>query len=291
VLHENVGKGPVTDLLVISLSANDILGHQAGPDSPEAHAMVLALDRQLGDFFGFLGRQIGLASIWGVLSSDHGVAPLPSFAAGMRLPAKNLDIPEVQRHLNQELSARYGPNEYIALLDWPNAFLNEAAFQAAQVKEADAEHATGDALLKLGVREYFTKTQLEKGEVPATELGRKYLHSYSPVGGWYVLGYAPPFQVGSKSGTDHGTAFSYDTHIPLAFYGLAFQPGMYRAHCEPVDMAVTLSSLLGINAPSGAIGRVLTEALAATPGSHRSGVNLVEPPATSRPGNTQESPR
>jgi arylsulfatase A-like enzyme len=66
---------------------------------------------------------------------------------------------------------------------------------------------------------------------------------------------------GKRQGTDHETPFSYDTHVPLAFYGLAFQPGIYRTHAEPVDLAVTLASLLGINAPAQATGRVLTEAL------------------------------
>jgi arylsulfatase A-like enzyme len=75
------------------------------------------------------------------------------------------------------------------------------------------------------------------------------------------MGVPNPFQVGVKKGTDHATPFSYDTHVPLAFYGLAFQPGIYRTHAEPVDLAVTLASLLGINAPARATGRVLTEAL------------------------------
>jgi arylsulfatase A-like enzyme len=63
-------------------------------------------------------------------------------------------------------------------------------------------------------------------------------------------------------GTGHASPYTYDTHVPLAFYGVPFQPGNYRAHSEPVDMAVTLASLLGINPPTHAIGRVLTEALA-----------------------------
>ena len=75
------------------------------------------------------------------------------------------------------------------------------------------------------------------------------------------MGIPRPFQVGILSGTDHATPFSYDTHVPLAFYGLAFQPGLYRTHAEPVDLAVTLASLLGINAPTHATGRVLTEAV------------------------------
>jgi arylsulfatase A-like enzyme len=76
-----------------------------------------------------------------------------------------------------------------------------------------------------------------------------------------VIGIPTPFNVGIMKGTDHATPFSYDTHVPLAFYGLAFQPGTYRTHAEPVDLAVTLASLLGINAPAKATGRVLTEAL------------------------------
>jgi hypothetical protein len=82
------------------------------------------------------------------------------------------------------------------------------------------------------------------------------------------------FTIGFIGGTDHATPYTYDTHVPLAFYGLPFQPGTYHTPAEPVDLAVTLASLLGINAPSHAIGRVLTEALAAprrVPGSAHGG--------------------
>ena len=70
------------------------------------------------------------------------------------------------------------------------------------------------------------------------------------------------YSVGSSKGTDHASPYTYDTHVPLAFYGLPFQPGTYRTNAEPVDLAATLASLLGINAPTHAVGRVLTEALA-----------------------------
>ena len=74
---------------------------------------------------------------------------------------------------------------------------------------------------------------------------------------------APDFYtVGSATGTDHASPYTYDTHVPLAFYGLPFQPGTYRTSAEPADLAPTLASLLGINAPTHSVGRVLTEALA-----------------------------
>jgi predicted AlkP superfamily pyrophosphatase or phosphodiesterase len=264
VLSEKLGAGPVTDLLVISLSANDILGHQVGPDSRQMRSMALELDRQLAQWFDFLGHQIGMANVWMALSADHGVAPLPQFAKTLRLPAANVDPKALREQINSLLSKKYAKKaDYLLDLDYPLAWLNESALAGRTVRnqESDAEAAAGEAMKQAGLAGYFTKSQLARGETPPTELGRRYAHSYSPEGGWYVLGIPSPFQVGTTKGTDHATPFSYDTHVPLAFYGIAFLPGIYRTHAEPVDLAVTLASLLGINAPAEATGRVLTEAL------------------------------
>jgi predicted AlkP superfamily pyrophosphatase or phosphodiesterase len=264
ISNEKLGNGPATDLLVVSLSANDILGHEVGPDAPESRAMALALDRQLSDFFSFLGNQIGLANLWIALCADHGVAPVPAVAKNMHIPAAALDSDQLRAEINKQLSAKFSsgnPKEFVRRLDYPVAFPSEEAFTAAKISEADAEQAVGKALVHWGMRGYFTRTQLERGEVPPTKLGRQYLHSYSPHSGWYVLGVPAPFVIAGSSGTDHGSPYTYDTHVPLAFYGLAFQPGTYRTSAEPVDLAPTLASLLGINAPSASVGRVLTEAL------------------------------
>jgi hypothetical protein len=262
VVYEKLGTGGSTDLLSISLSANDILGHQAGPDSPQMRGMALELDRQIADFVAFLGHQIGLANVWMALSADHGVAPLPEFANTLRLPAAHLDTGALREQVNGLLSTKYSRKaDYLLELDYPLAMLKQDAFAAAGKKEAEAESDAGEALVQVGLSGYFTKSQFARGEVPGTELGRRYAHSYSPEAGWYVMGVPTPFAVGTSKGTDHATPFSYDTHVPLAFYGLAFQPGVYRTHAEPVDLAVTLASLLGINPPAQATGRVLAEAL------------------------------
>jgi hypothetical protein len=199
------------------------------------------------------------------LSADHGVAPLPDYAKTLRLPAANLDAKAVREQINSLLSKKYLKKaDYVLDLDYPVAWLNEEAFAGTPggKDESVAEGDVGEAMKHAGLAGYFTKSQLARGDTPATEIGRRYAHSYSPEGGWYVMGMPNPFQVGIPKGTDHATPFSYDTHVPLAFYGLAFQPGIYRTHAEPVDLAVTLASLLGINAPAKATGRVLTEALA-----------------------------
>lgn len=265
IAQEKLGTGPATDLLVVSLSANDILGHQVGPDSAEMHAMAMALDNQIAGFFGFLGQQIGLANVWVALSADHGVAPLPSVAKNLRIPAAGYEPGKLKEKINALLSAKLSPGKtagYVKELDYPTAWLDDRAFSALRVKEADAEHAVGEALTQIGMQGYFTKSQLAAGVVPNDENWIRYLHSYSSLGGWYVLGVPAPYTIGETSGTDHASPYHYDTHVPLSFYGLAFRQGVYLTRAEPVDLAATLASLLGINAPSHSIGRVLTEALA-----------------------------
>jgi hypothetical protein len=271
VVYENLGAGQATDFLAISLSPNDILGHQVGPDSPEMAAMALALDRELADFFTFLGHQVGLADLWIALSADHGVSTLPDAAKKFRIPAANLDAKKVEAQINSALTAKFSRTASYVKFDYPDAWLDQDAFAAVHVKEHDAETAVGEAIKRAGMRDYFTKAQLAAGEVPDTALGKKFLHSYSPEAGWYVMGVPEIYTVGPSKGTDHASPYTYDTHVPLAFYGLPFRPGTYRTHAEPVDLAATLASLLGINAPTHAVGRVLNEALAPAHQTENSG--------------------
>lgn len=264
VVYENVGRGPATDLLTISLSPNDILGHRVGPDSPEMAQMALDLDHQLADFFNFLGHQVGLANVWIALSADHGVSTLPDSVKRLHIPAANLGASKLEEQINAAMAAKFSPGHAASYvrLDYPDAWLDQDLFTAAHIRERDAEVAVGEAMKQAGMRDYYTKSQLAQGEVPNTAMGRKYLNSYSPEGSWYVLGVPDFYTVGGANGTDHASPYNYDTHVPLAFYGLPFRAGTYRNPVEPIDLVPTLASLLGINAPTHSVGRVLTEALA-----------------------------
>ena len=166
--------------------------------------------------------------------------------------------------INRQLSARLTPGktmQFVAGFDPPTLFLNREAFPNHDDEQA-AETMVGQLAEKLGMRGFFTRAQLARGEVPATEVGRIYLHSAGPQQGWYVMTIPPVYSVANVGkSTDHGSMYSYDRHVPLALFGFPFVPGTYRAHAEPVDLAPTLSVLLGINAPSHSVGRVLTEAL------------------------------
>jgi Type I phosphodiesterase / nucleotide pyrophosphatase len=291
IQNEQLGQKPdgATDLLLVSLSPNDMLGHRVGPDDPAMKHMALELDRQLSAFFGDIGNRVGLAQTVLVLSADHGIAPIPALAKQRGLPAAayRADCKEsdkdktgcLREELNLALESTLakrraaaptprGRHQFVVSLDYPIAWLGQPAFQQIGMSEQEAEEAVGHAMMNLpmehGFRGYYTRAQLAKGDVPPNETGRRYLHSYAPAKTWYVYAVPAPYTSSGTSGADHASPYNYDTHVPLAFYGVAFRPGLYPSHSEPVDLAPTLSSILGINAPSSSIGRVLTEALQPT---------------------------
>ncbi len=264
IANEKLGMGPNTDLLIVSLSGFDLVGHQNGPDSPELESEALTLDRQLADFFAFLGQRLGLANVWIALSADHGVDPLAEHVKEVRAgDGLRYSSAKIMEEVNRQLSAKLTPGrntQFLVGFDPPTFFLNKDAFSGREDEQA-AESMAGDLLLKQGMRGYFTRAQLARGEVPATAMGRLYLHSYSPEPGWFVIVQPPVFATAAIRGTDHGSPYSYDRHVPLALFGFPFVPGTYRSHSEPADLAPTLASLLGINPPTHSVGRVLTEAL------------------------------
>ncbi len=269
--NEQLGSGPVTDLLSVSLSSHDILGHRFGPDSVEEREMMTALDRQLSAFFVYLNERFGAGNFVVALTADHGVAPLPEYAGKLRIPARNFNGRELQQLINTEISSRLakpGPANakpeivpYILRSDYPRFFLNAEAFTKAGVKESDAESMVGEALVRNGALGFATRVQLAAGNIPNYVFAEKLRNSYSPLPSWFVFAFSKPFLIAYNSGTGHGMPFSYDSHVPLAFYGPQFKPGVYRQPAEPTDLVVTLSSLLGINKPASAVGRVRWESM------------------------------
>ncbi len=304
---EQMGQHEVTDVLTVSLSANDIVGHQMGPDSDAQREMVIGLDHDLDSFFTYLDKKVGLANVMIALTADHGVAPIPTEAAKLGIAAARLDLDTLTTELDATLNARFSPGKglhyFMPTQELPYLALNGETF--GNVSEREAEQAVVDAMpsavRKLGAPPqapnnndtleatrkyqesrvdadpslYFTrsKVDLADGKVPDTEFGRRIAHSYTDHGGWYVMIVPTAYQMEYLNGiqTTHFSPWSYDRHVPLGFFGAEFVPGMYREQVAPVDIAPTFASILGVNAPSASIGRILTEALrpaAAPAGSH-----------------------
>ncbi|HEX4004659.1 MAG TPA: alkaline phosphatase family protein [Acidobacteriaceae bacterium] len=149
---EQLGQGSVTDLLTLSLSANDIMGHGVGPDSPEEQQMVDSLDTQLDAFFTWLDKNIpgGLGNVWIALTADHGIAPIPATAAQYGLNAATIDLPKLSASLNYAINMKFSPGEKLEYIlphqDLPYISLNESEFMKAGINEQEAEQAVQLAL-------------------------------------------------------------------------------------------------------------------------------------------------
>jgi hypothetical protein len=149
---EQLGQGDVTDLLTISLSANDIIGHQMGPDSTYEHDMVDALDTQLDTFFTWLDKNVpgGLGNVWIALTADHGVAPIPATAAKYGLDAGTWDLNKLTDALDYAINMKFSPGEKIDYIlphqELPYIALNPSEFMKAGINELEAENAVQQLL-------------------------------------------------------------------------------------------------------------------------------------------------
>ena len=293
IQNEHLGANPagVTDLLTLSISSTDILGHAFGPDSPEERTMIDAADGQLDGFFTWLDSTVGLQNVVVTFTGDHGVAPTIQTAQSYGLPARSLKPADLQDAIEKSLHERFKPTgsvKYVLGYDQPWVQIDPAPFTAQGISEADAEDATRDAMLQYlagqakqeaaapptgkrqpdAVRTQFisTITEMRTGALPDTDYGRREMRSYTPRMGWGVHFNLGAYQYGGyATGATHYSANSYDRHVPLDIFGAGVQPGTYHGVVAPVDIAATLASMLRINRPSAAVGRVLAEALKPEP--------------------------
>jgi hypothetical protein len=290
VKNEKLGQQGATDMLTVSISNTDILGHKVGPDSPKQREMIVGADAALNDFFTFLDKQVGLQNVMVALTADHGVAPTMRAANDVQMPSQALKGAALLKAMEAGLQKRWpskGEEKYVLSGETPYIQLNQKLFEAAHVSELEAETAAAEVLQDVlehesdAIRVKSTKgavpegrqveplaanaypvAKMRSGEIPNTELGRRILHSYSPYVGWAIWVNFDAFQFpGSEEGATHYSSFSYDRHVALDLYGPMFVPGTYHDRVAPVDIAATFASVLRVNQPSSVEGHVLTEVM------------------------------
>lgn len=260
--HEQLGRRGVTDLLCLSFSVNDVVGHNYGPDSHEVMDITLRTDRMLADFLAFLDQRVGLKRCTIVLTADHGVAPLPERvkAASAAVSAGRVDGPKLLKTAEDALNRAYGPladGKRWLLLDENWLFFQRGVLESKRVASADAEKVVRDAIRGIEfVAAAFTRTELNAGQA-AGDYAEGVLLSHFPDRSGDVFYYMKPFWVDRKFGSNHGTPYTYDAHVPLLWLGAGVKPGTYHARVGVEDIAPTLARILGLLAPPMSQGRVL----------------------------------
>jgi Type I phosphodiesterase / nucleotide pyrophosphatase len=286
IVGEKLGRNPdgVTDMITISVSSTDINGHAFGPDDPSQRELIVQSDVLLDLFFTFLDKTVGLKNVMVAMTGDHGVATSQKAGDAMGMPVLDFPAKQFTQPLEAMLETKYplpkGQKAFVLQMDNPYLLLNQQAFEATGISEEEAENTTKAMVEKIfagfvgkeevngrfhepaAVTHIYTSKEMREGRLPDTQYGRLVAHSYSPDVGWALHINFGPYQFPwNGSGTTHFSANSYDRHVPLELFGAAFVPGTYHGVVAPVDIAATFASLLRINRPSAAVGRVLTEAM------------------------------
>lgn len=275
--NEKLGEDEDVDVLAVSFSANDYVGHRYGPYSQEAMDITLRVDRSIAALLDFVNAKVGLQNTLVAFTADHGVAPIPEHANALGLPGGRVKGEDVLRAMRLGISARYNPKntqpdpttDYVQKFGERdgfyngNLYFNPVALKRDGINNQEIEQTACEAAMTVpGISRCFTRTQLQSGAIsPADPLARRVLHGFYPrrSGDVVVVYEAFKYLDSGFITATHGSPYSYDTHVPLILMGAGITPGQYRQAATPADIAPTLASILGVQPPSNTVGRVLIE--------------------------------
>jgi predicted AlkP superfamily pyrophosphatase or phosphodiesterase len=263
VSAEQLGKHSGADLLAVSFSSNDYVGHAKGPDSPEVRDISIRTDRLLGKLFDYLDSQVGRDNWLFILTADHGVAPIPEVNVARKMPGGRVDNASLIATAENALSAKFGAGKWIVSRGTPPIYLNRELIREKKLDEDEVERVAAQALRDAPhVLRVYTREQIVNGRATGDAVAQAVNYGFygSRSGDLFVL-LDPYYLAGeaNSTGTNHGTPFNYDTHVPIVFMGAGIHPGDYHRKVWVNDIAPTLATILGIEEPSGSIGNVLTE--------------------------------
>lgn len=261
-----LGKGDWTDVLAVSLSTTDAIGHAYGPDSREIHDQVLRLDRYLDWFLEQVFKRVGRDNVVIVVTADHGVTPYPERSRLRGHPeAIRVALDTLVRAENTALDGRVGGTAGDWLLfDTGMLFVrNRGRLVAAHV---NIDSVLADVMQRAksvpGVGRVDRTADLASADTVGDPVARRWLHQVGGVQDVALVVTLQPWSIwGGSLIAMHGQPSDDDAHVPLIFWGKGFKRGAFANRADAVDIAPTLAQLLGLNALSIVDGRVLSECL------------------------------
>lgn len=245
-----LGKDEVPDLLTISFSAHDRIGHHYGPDSKESLDDFLHLDQELGRLLAELDKKVGRGKYVVAFSSDHGVAPIPDVVRARGLDAGHMDMKALRERLDAELDAALGKQDWFAGSKTPGLTFAPALRAKALTAFERLEKV---ALQHPGVLALYRSASLDVNDPLQAHYRRGYVAGRTPD---LVVLTRPYWTYGTADRTGHATPYLYDRAVPLIFFGGPLKKAQ-AGLAEPIDAAPTLARLLDVPAPAAAQGRPL----------------------------------
>jgi len=255
-----LGQKPGTDMLAVSFSALDLVGHEYGPRSHEVQDVMARLDIQIGRLLDTLDRLVGPTRYTLAFSADHGSAPLPEQAVALGMDAGRVSLTEIRDAVQKTAASVLGEGTYYGSFAEENVYLTAGTLQKLMTKPA-AITGIKDALGRVkGIARVYGPDELSSNAPTDDGILRAARMSYRPGRSGDFIVIPKPYWVLRSTGTTHGTPYAYDQHVPVLFFGAGIKPGRYLVPASPVDIAPTLAAITGI-ALARTDGQVLNMAI------------------------------
>ncbi|MDX2360982.1 MAG: alkaline phosphatase family protein [Crocinitomicaceae bacterium] len=264
---EGLGQDDQTDMLCISYSTPDIVGHAFGPYSIEIEDLYLRLDLDMKNLIEMLEEKVGKHEFTIFLTADHAVVPVPQYLMDNNLPGGYFFLDGHMTDLRAKITEKYG-QDFIEAEDNLNIYLHHDSIKAAGLDLNEvAEFVAAEIQGWEGVKRAFTGSQLYNASVDDQwmDMVRKGYHHAESGDVLFILepGFLPKSidSEVARRGTSHGSAYNYDTHVPLLWYGKGIPTGEIFRTISITDIAATLSHILYLQNPNSLTGSPIIELL------------------------------
>jgi len=265
---EQLGKDNDTDFLTISYSTPDYIGHGTGPNSVELEDTYLRLDRNIEDLLKKLDQEVGKGEYVVFLTADHAVVDVPQSLKDNKIPAGNFQLANVEAGLNDHLQKYFPGKKVIDRISNDQVFLNQELF-AGDPKSSGIDLLIASELITNylqateGVAQVYPKAIVKQGNYNEGGTKGMIIRGYNFKRSGDIIYQLEPGWItgGGPQGTTHGSSYTYDTHVPILFYGAGIKKGSSSQYHTITDIAPTLSVLLQIKFPSGCTGQPVSEML------------------------------
>jgi predicted AlkP superfamily pyrophosphatase or phosphodiesterase len=255
---EQLGQDADTDFLTVSFSSTDYVGHNFGVNSKEVQDTYLRLDRDLGRLLKALDQKVGEGNYTLFLTSDHGGVQVPAYLETVGIPSGYFEFDKLKKDLNNFLSSKFQKDNLVEHISNNQIFFNYDEVLKMDISSEELQQEILHFLLQYeNISRVFTRSQLQSAsflEKIASAVDNGFNQKRS---GDVAIILDPSVISYSRTGSTHGSGNNYDTHAPLIFFGKGIKAGNSLERTEIVDIAPTISALLGIPFPNGATGRPL----------------------------------
>ena len=256
---EQLGADDETDLLTVSCSSTDYIGHQVGTHAIETEDTYLRLDKAIADFLTYLDSKVGKGNYLVFLSADHGAMNNAAFLQDRRIPAGSWDASATAKKLNHVLAKEYPEaGDIVKTVMNYQVFFNRDVIKSKQLDFDNIKQTVVNVLKEDPSVLYACDMAKASTESIPEEVKFRIINGYNRErSGDVVIILKPNFYAHGMKGTDHGAWNSYDTHIPLVFMGWGIKHGATTKQTFMTDIAPTIAAMLHVQAPNGCVGKAI----------------------------------